>query len=269
MVTTVRFDDEGEQWLVAPTLRPGNAKGSAGAVAILKRLVPRLRAAFPKARIRVRLDGAFATPEVLEWLERERLGYAVNMAKNQVLKGLAEPLMCKIRRLSEKTGKSEKAYAEFSYKAGSWKMPRRVVLKAEVVRLEGREPRDNPRFVITNLKWSPESCYVWYAVRGDAENRLKELKHGLRFDLTSCTAFNGNQLRNLLTAAAYALYQQVRRAASGTECSNAQVSTLRDRLIKIAVCVIESVRRIVLKAPSSFPWLATWRRAALALASPG
>jgi len=263
MVTTVQFNDEPEHYLVAPVLRPGNAKGYLAAVAILKRLIPRLRKAFPKAKVFVRMDGGFAERGVLDWLESARLGYAVNMPKNTVLKRLAEPWMPDLRRRVEESGRTETAFAEDRYRAGKWKRDRRVVIKAEVVALSGRAVRDNPRFLITNLRWKPKNVYRFYARRGDMENRVKELKDGLRFDLTSCTSFRANQFRNLLTAAAYALYQQIRYEARGTTCERAQVSTLRERLLKLAVTVRETVRRIWIEAPRSYAWLTVWRRVAM------
>ena len=38
-------------------------------------------------------------------------------------------------------------------------MKRRIVIKAEVVRMPGREPRDNARYVITNLSAAPQRVY--------------------------------------------------------------------------------------------------------------
>jgi hypothetical protein len=132
-----------------------------------------------------------------------------------------------------------------------------------------KEPRDNPRFTITNLKLAPKNVYRFYRQRGDMENRIKELKQGLRFDLTSCREFEANQFRNLLTAAAYMLYQQMRHEARGTECEKGQVWTLRERLIKIGMRVRETVRRIVLEAPRAYAWWTTWKRVAIQLgASP-
>jgi hypothetical protein len=262
MITTIQFEDEAEEYQVAPVLRPGNAKGSLGAIGILKRLVPRLEQAFPNAAIVVRLDGAFATPEVLTWLEANDLLYVVNMGKNSVLKAHAEPLMKRARKRAVKSGHTETLYGEVQYKAGRWKQARRAIIKAEVVALEGRELRDNPRFVITNFKTSPRHVYRFYRERGDMENRIKELHHDLRFDLTSCTAFNANQLRNLLTVAAYALYQQLRYEARRTELACAQVGTLRERLIKVAARITESVRRIVLALPETFGWYDVWTRLA-------
>lgn len=65
------LEQEAEQYLVTAVLRPGNAHGSAGAVGILRRLIAQLREVFPKAKIRVRLDGVFAAPEVLGFLDCE------------------------------------------------------------------------------------------------------------------------------------------------------------------------------------------------------
>jgi hypothetical protein len=119
--------------------------------------------------------------------------------------------------------------------------------------------------VVTNLPHTPETVYTIYCQRGDVENRLKELHHGLAMDRTSCTKFQANQLRVLLALAAYLLFQELRRRAGKTACADAQVTTLRERLVKLAVWVERSARRIVLHLPLTFPWLATWRELARAV----
>jgi hypothetical protein len=138
------------------------------------------------------------------------------------------------------------------------------------VRAQGKEPKDNPRFVITNMKQSPQWLYEEvYCQRGEIENRIKEL-HDLQIDRTSCSDFWANQLRVLLTAAAYVLLQELRLKAAHTSCARAQVWTLRERLLKLGARVLVSVRRVVLHLPASFPFLSTFRQVALALgASPG
>ncbi len=152
----VQFDAEPEQYLFAYLLRPGNADAKRGAIGLLRRILARLRAAFPKARVLVRLDGGFAGPELFDYLEAERVDYGVAMAGNAVLKRLAEPLMKKVRRLSKRSQQTEHLYGECPYAAGSWSRGRRVIIKAEVVRLGDRDPKDNPRFVVTNLRRVPQ-----------------------------------------------------------------------------------------------------------------
>lgn len=267
----VSFNDEAEQYLCAAVLRPGNATAPAGAVGILRRLLMIVREFFPGVRIRIRLDGGFAHPALLDFLDAEpKLEYVVAMAKNAVLERKTEEAMQYARALSGITRQTEHVYDEVNYAARSWKRERRVLLKAEVVYGEGKEPKDNPRFVITNMAQSPQWLYEKvYCLRGDIENRIKEL-HALEIGRTSCSRFWANQFRVLLTAAAYILMQELRLRAAGTNCARAQVWTLRERLLKLGARVVVSVRRMVLHLPASFPFLPAFRKVALALgASPG
>ena len=262
----VTFNGEPEQYLVAYVLRPGNAPALSGAIGILRRLLKRLRAAFPGARVLVRLDGGFAAGELFDFLEAEGCEYVVAMAKNKRLTPRAARLMGTARRLSRRTGQTEHVYGETRYAARRWSRKRRVIIKAEVVRHPGREPKMNQRFVVTNLKGAPRRLYEKiYCARGDIENRIKELHHGLEIDRTSCSRFLANQFRVLLTAAAYVLMQELRGRAAGTSLARAQVSTLRERLLKLGARIQTSVRRVVLHLPSSFAFRAEWQRIARAL----
>ncbi len=255
----VQFDDEAEQYLFTYVLRSGKAPAKLGAIGILARMFERLRKAFPKARLFVRLDGGFACPQILQFLEAERVDYTIAVAGNAVLDRLAEPWMKRARRRSAASGQTEHLYAECRYAAGTWSRKRRIVIKAEVVRLDGREARDNARFVITNLSTAPQRLYEdIYCQRAHVELRIKELHHGLEIDRTSCTRFWANQFRVLLSAAAYVLMQELRTRATGTECARAQVWTLRERLFKLGVWMTRSVRRVVLHLPQNTPWRSDW-----------
>ena len=265
IVATVTFNDEPAQYAVAAVLRPGNAPATRGARGLLRRLLAKLRAAFRGATYRVRLDGGFAHPKLFQFLEQQQVEYVVAMASNRRLEKRARRLMGKARMQSKATGQTAHLYGETRYAAGSWKRKRRVIIKAEVVRHPGRDPKNNPRFVVTNLPDAPEAVYTFYCGRGDVENRLKELHHGLELDRTSCHLFLPNQFRVLLTLAAYVLFQELRRRAVGTACADAQVTTLRERVLKLAVWVERSARRIVLHLPMAFPWLPTWQRLARAV----
>ena len=266
LLAFVTFNDEVEQYLCAAILRPGNASASLGALGVLRRLVPLLRVAFPTARLRVRLDGGFACPDVFEFLEVERLEYVVAMGKHAVLGRAAAPAMIEARARHAVSGQTAQVYTETSYQAQTWARPRRVIIKAEVVHHPGREPRDNPRFVVTNLRQQPQWLYdTVYCARGDIENRIKELQHDLAIGRTSCSRFWANQLRVLLTAAAYVLMQELRLRAARTSCARAQVATLRLRLFKLGARIVGSARRIVLHLPVSSPYGATWQRLALSL----
>jgi hypothetical protein len=196
--------------------------------------------------------------------------YVVAMASNAVLNRKAEQDMQVARLLAGLTYQTEHIYGEARYAAGSWKQERRVIFKAEVVRAEDKAPKDNPRFVITNMKQTPQWLYEEvYCQRAEIENRIKEL-HAMEIDRTSCSRFWANQFRVLLTAAAYVLMQELRLCAAGTNCARAQVWTLRERFLKLGARLIASVRRMVVHLPQSFPFLQTFRHMALQLgAIPG
>ena len=259
LLAFVTFDADPEQHLVAAILRGGRAKASEGALPLLRRLLPRLRKAFPRARLRVRLDGGFAGPEMLAFLEQQRLEYVVAIGRSSVLARRIEPLMKRVRRATKKSGETETKFGETRYAARSWRgRSRRVIMKAEVTRLDGRSPRDNARFVVTNLRHSPEGVYQIYRERGDSENRIKELKQDLAMDRTSCTRFLANPFRVLLTAAAFVLFQQLRLRFARFAHDRPTTGTMRLRLLKIAVRVESSARRVVMHFAASHVWAKQW-----------
>ena len=107
MMGFVSFNDEADQYLCAAVLRPGNVTAAAGAVGILRRLMALIRGSFPKTRIRVRLDGGFANPELLAFLDAEPgVEYVVAMASNAVLNRKAEEDMQVARLLAGLTDRT-------------------------------------------------------------------------------------------------------------------------------------------------------------------
>jgi hypothetical protein len=259
LLAFVTFNDEPDAYLCGAVLRPGNAPSAAGAEGVLRAIYTLIRSAFPHTTVRVRLDGGFATPALLDYFALIGVEYVVAMAENAVLARRAEPLMADVRTAVAAAGTTAHVYGDTIYAARSWSQDRRVIIKAEVVALAGREPRDNARFVITNLTQTPRWIYeTVYCQRGEIENRIKELHHGLEIDRTSCTRFWANQFRVLLTAAAYVLLQELRRHAARTVYARTQVSTLRERLLKIGVRVVASVRRFVLHLPQAYPDADAW-----------
>lgn len=262
-------DAEPEQYLFFSRLRPGTARDGRCVRAFLRRIVPELKRRFRRAEVLIRLDAGFAGAELLDLFEELGVSYVAALPANPVLSTEAGSHMHAARVLTERCGRPTQLFGECAYRAGTWSRERRVIYKAEVVVHPGREPRDNLRCVVTNLRASPEALWKLYCARGDVENRIKELKSDLEIDRTSSTSFLANQLRVLLTSAAFVLFQALRRSLKGTELARAQVATLRLRLLKVAALVRETCRRIVLQLPTVHAFADAWRRAALAVgASP-
>lgn len=259
------IDGESEQHLFFARLRPGTARDGRCVRALLRRVVPDLKRRFRRAEVLVRLDAGFAGAELFELFDELGVSYVAALPKNAVLSAEAKSRMHAARVLTERFGGATQFFGECAYRAGTWSRERRVIYKAEVVVHPGRDPRDNLRFVVTNVPASAEAAWKLYCGRGDVENRIKELKNDLEIDRTSSTSFLANQLRVLLTAAAFVLFQALRRALEGTELARAQVATLRLRLLKIGAVVRETWRRVVLQLPTLHAFADAWRRAALAV----
>jgi hypothetical protein len=253
LLVTARFDG-GPDELLAALLRPGRSHASREALAVLKRLVAALRTRWPQASILLRADSGFAIPAIYDWCEGNGISYLIGLARNSRLAARAEPHLQAAHEEHRDTGEKARHIREIRYAADTWAHERRVIVKAEVT-----AKGDNPRFVVTNLtEPDAEALYDQYAQRGDAENRIKELKDDLAIDRTSCHRFVANQLRVLLHAAAFVLLSFVRKQLSGTELEAAQVCTLQRSLLKLGVRVRESVRRVWLQFASSCPRQELW-----------
>ena len=117
---------------------------------------------------------------------------------------------------------------------------------------------ENPHFVVTSLtqeQWPDQILYEqFYCARGEMENRIKE-QMCLFADRLSTDEMKGNQLRLYFSALAYTLMEALRRLGlKATEWAQAQVDTIRLRLLKIGTVVRVSVRRVLLQFSSSYPW---------------
>ena len=197
-------------------------------------------------------------PKMLKWCDAHNVGYVVGLAKNPRLEPLAKSAMDQAKQMFEKIGDGnpQRIFTEFSYAAGTWDKERRIIAKAEYLGAPERgKPKENYRFVVTNLTEDGTWLYEkFYCKRGDAENRIKEQQLGLFADRTSCHEFVPNQFRVMLSAVAYVLLQHIRQTALvGTELAEAQVSTIRLKLLKIGGLVKRSARRIILHLASGCP----------------
>src|SRR3546814_10781295 len=119
-VATLTFNAEPTQYLVAAVLRPGNSPAKRGAMGLLARLFQRLRAAFPNGILRVRLDGGFASPEVLDFLEAEGVEHIVAMASNVRLLKRVRRLMGRARMRSKASGETEALFGATRSAARKW-----------------------------------------------------------------------------------------------------------------------------------------------------
>ena len=239
----------GKQLLVS-YLRPSNIDGAKHAWAILALLVKRLRQAWPNVKLIFRGDSGFCRPKMLDWCDRQDVGYVVGLAKNARLLGKVAIEREVAADYFEATGEKVRFFESIRYAAGSWKSQRRVIAK-----IEHTDKGSNPRFIVTNLKGSSQSLYDrLYCARGEMENRIKEQQLGLFADRTSAHEWWANQFRLLLSSLAYVLMEAIRRQAlKGTKLANAQMTTIRLKLLKIGAVILRNTRRVCFLLSSAYP----------------
>jgi hypothetical protein len=247
----------GEQILCA-RLRQSNSDAYAGSLVELQRIIAQIRAAWPNVKITLRGDSGFCRNELMSWCEANDVAYILGLARNPRLRRIIGGEMWEARQQWEKTGKPARVFREFEYqtkktKKGGWDRARRVVAKAE--HIDGKE---NPRFVVTSLsaeQWAAQALYEdLYCARGDMENRIKE-QFSLFADRVSAETMRANQTRMYWSVMAYVLVSGLRRLGlKGTALAQAQVSTIRTKLLKIGAQVRVSVRKVWVSMASSYPW---------------
>jgi hypothetical protein len=247
------FDGQTQQ-LITAVLRPGNTHGSAGVIAVLKRVVRLVRQRWPHVTIELRMDSGGAVPAIYEWCETEAIAYTIGLITNPRLTELAAPLAAAAQRQrTERGADTIRLCGETLYQAESWDHPRRVIIKAEAL------PKGpNTRFVVTTRPDPPEALYDWYVARGEAENAIKDLKVACFADRLSDHRFLANQFRLLLHAAAYWLLDTLRGWLHLMRVERMQLDTLRLRLLKIGGRVWQRRDRIRLRLASSHPGHPLW-----------
>jgi hypothetical protein len=258
------FDGETDQ-LITAVLRAGNAHAGKGVVAILKRIVRQLRAAWPDVHLAIRADAGFALPALYDYCEREGIAYTVALLPNARLIAHGSGLLAAAVQQSVLAGGEKvRLIAQTSYQAGSWSRARRVVYKAEAQRLPTGKLGTNLRFVITSRDEAPASVYDWYTQRGATENWIKDFKRYVKCDRLSCHRFVANQFRLLLHGAAYWLLDTLRRMLVTAGMARLTLETVRLRVVKIGGRVRQWPQRVRLHLASSHPGQPLWRLLAAA-----
>jgi hypothetical protein len=215
-------------------------------------------------KILLRGDSGFCRNELMSWCENHGVDFVFNLARNQRLRKIIGQQMHEATQHWNQTGKPARVFTEFQYrtkktKKGRWDCERRVVAKAE--HIDGKE---NPRFVVTSLtseEWPARQLYEeLYCARGDMENRIKE-QFSLFADRVSTATMRANQLRLYLSAMAYILVSGLRRLGlKATELEQAQVSTIRTKLLKIGAQIRVTVRKVWISMASSYPWQSLYQQ---------
>jgi hypothetical protein len=265
-------------------LRHGTCPAFLGADDDLRLIVSRIRQRWPDVEIVIRGDSGFGVPAMYDVCEELGLTYTFGFSMNPRLQRETQELLEQAVQQYEATHQKQRLFQLLEYQADSWRCPRTVIVKCEA-----HSVGTNRRAVVTNRPGAPllpQAAYDEYVLRGESENRNKELKDGLHADRLSDHRFLANFFRLFLHAAALNLLVRLRRATTKSPTpaqlgifdpvpaaalpekskkrffnrrrrhdplGEGQPCTFRSRLIKVAVEVILSSRRVLVKLSSSWP----------------
>jgi hypothetical protein len=219
-------------------LRPGNVHSADGWEEFVEPIVER----YMKTAVRLlfRADAAFAKPELYEYMETRRIGYAIRLPTNEVLQREIAHLLA--RPTEWPSQKPIVSYHDFAYQAQSWNVPRRVVAK-----VEWHQGELFPRvgFIVTNLSYPVKGIVNFYNGRATAEQWIKEGKYALNWTRLSCHKFVANQVRLSLFILAYNLGNFFRRLALPEAIKHWFLTSIQTRLIKTGGRLVRHARRLV------------------------
>src|SRR5918998_5132632 len=241
-------------------LRPGNVHSADGWRAVLEPVVARYRGKVK--HLYFRADAAFAGPEIYDFLEAQDVKYAIRLPANRVLQ---ESIAFLLRRpVGRPPHEVRRFHASFSYQAGSWTKPRRVVAKVE---WHPGELYPRVGLIVTNMTRPAERVVAFYNQRGTAEQWIREGKNAVTWTRLSCRRFAANAARLQLHALAYNLGNFLRTLALPDATKQWSMTTLRERLVKIGARIVRHGRSITFQMAEVMVSRSLFRRILAAVAA--
>jgi hypothetical protein len=267
-------------------LRHGTCHPALGADDDLRFVVTRIRERWPDVEIVVRGDSGFGVPSMYHIGEELRLTYSFGLGMNPRLQRESAELLAQAVHQHATNGQNQRLFMTLPYQAATWPVERQVIIKCEA-----HAQGTNRRAIVTNRPGGallPGPTYDEYVERGESENRNKELKRGLCADRLSDHRFLANFFRLYLHTAALNLLVRLRRSTTRAPSPSSlgiteplpaealpepmrrrffnrrrrhdplgegQPCTWRSRLIKVAVEITTSSRRVLVRLSSSWPHL--------------
>lgn len=265
--------------LLAAKLRPSDVDPAAGALEELQRIITQIRTHWAEVVILVRGDSAYGRDDIMRWCESQaQVEYVLAYPSNERLRTLSWGVEQRAQAAYEQQRQQIAStlapliaptelpaaldalvppqiwYQSLTYRTlDSWSCSRRVICKLTYDAKGARR-----HFVVTSFSTAQVSAGTlhadYYCPRGEMENRIKEHQLDLFSDRTSTHEFESNQLRLWFSSFAYVLMQALRQQVlAHTELVDAQLGTIRLKLLKIGAQIRVTCRRVVIAFSSAWP----------------
>lgn len=161
----------------------------------------------------VRLDSGFHSKEIFDYLEYKQLTYVVAARFYHPIQHLISQQQAWVAL------DNGIEITETNYQSPEWAAPRRIVIVRQLIKerptapgktltlFKEEEVYQQYRYTayVTNLKLAAAEVWRLYRGRGDAENRIKELKYDFGFDSFNLKGFYGTEAALMFAMIAYNL----------------------------------------------------------------
>lgn len=234
--------------IVNAWMRPGNTGAVSNINAFLDETLDILQS---KKVGLVRCDSGFYSNLFLSELERKKLNYIVAVKFFPTIKSEVRSLQ---QWISIKDGIE---MCEFYYQSPDWKVSRRMIaVRKNIHKLKNATGKlllfDEQIYAyrysvyVTNLDLPAEQIWEMYKQRGDAENRIKELKYDFALETFCTNNFWGTEAAFRSILMAYNLMALFRQFVLKSK-SQATLSTLRFKCFALGAWVSKHARITTLK----------------------
>jgi len=253
MYNELFFHDGQTGQIILPVLRPGNSHSNKWYVAILKRIVLKIRKKYPDMEIIIRADSGFSNAPFYKLADDYKLFYAIGLATNEVLKRRVKRAERAVKFLYQQYGIKHQHFISFKYKAGTWHKEQQCYSK-----VESTGKGMNVRHFVSNLPTQEvrDIYFGFYVKRGEAsENRIKEVKNMCFSDRLSNHNFWANFTRLLISSIAYEMFLKLKQMIKKTKFAKAQkwqIENIRLYLLKVGGTVKKTVKRIYFQFSKAF-----------------
>jgi len=132
MYNELFFHDGQTGQIIVPVLRPGNSHSNRWYVAILQRVIRKIRDRYPAMRITIRADSGFSCARFYQLADAYGLYYVLGIASNTVLKRRVARVGDAVERRYVSQAEKYQHFISFAYQAGSWHAPSNAILRSKV-----------------------------------------------------------------------------------------------------------------------------------------
>lgn len=253
MLNELFFHDGETGQIILPVLRPGNSHSNKWYVSILKRIIIKIRNAYPEMELVIRTDSGFSCAPFYKLVDDYNLLFVTGQASNAVLKKKVSRVEKAVKHLHLNQGEKHQHFMSFAYQAKSWHKEQQCYSKVESTGLGM-----NVRHFISNIKEKEarEIYFGFYVLRGEAsENRIKEVKNMCFSDRLSNHSYWANFFRLFISSLAYEIFLLIKQKIKKTSFEAAkkwQISTIRTYLLKVGATIKITKKRIFYQLSKSF-----------------